>query len=132
MVNLFRRKGYDYDPVTGLPIQVNGDGVPIPGHLGEEGVPLYADDGVTRLLYPDGTPRNYHRWEALVVVYEWHDCSNPNTDIMIAGFSTIVLSDVLGPPDKLLRGQILCNNVVHGQSGGPDFGTKGSIPILVQ
>jgi hypothetical protein len=131
MLSLFRRKGYDYDPATGLPIQVNGDGQPVPGHLGEAGVPLYAEDGVTRLLYPDGTVRNYHKWETLVIVYDWYDCSNPNTAIMIAGFATIVLTDVLGPPDKLLRGQILCE-VGRGPSGGPDFGTKGSIPILVR
>jgi hypothetical protein len=134
LLNLFRRKGYDYDPDTGLPIQVDGEGLPVPGHLEGLGVPLYADDGVTPLLYPDGTPRNYHKWETLVVVYDWHDCANPNTAIVIAGYATIVLIDVLGPPDKLLRGVVLCDLVSDEptRGGGGEYGTMGSIPGRVE
>ena len=145
MMNLYRERGYDYDPATGLPIQVGADGNPVLDDLKGAGVPLYEEDGVTPLYYPAdprdpdtyyhvARPRNYHKWETLVIVYDWHDCSNPNTAIVIAGYATIILTDVLGPPDKLLRGQIVCELVSNedNRGGGGDYGTKGSIPSLVE
>lgn len=134
LLMLFKDKGYDYDPDTDQPIQLDGDGRPMPGHTDEAGVPLFADDGVTRLTYPDGTPRNYHKWETKVVVYDWYDCDNPNTSIRIAGYAIIELIDVVGPPDKLLRGKILCNLFSNEDTrgGGGDYGVKGSIPGLVE
>jgi hypothetical protein len=136
LLTLFREKGYDYNPDTGQPIEttvVDGETVPVPGHHAE-GVPLFHEDGVTRLEYPDGTPRNYHKWETLVVVYDWYDCDNPNTSIVIAGYAMIDLTDVVGPPDKLLRGQIMCELFSNGDNrgGGGNYGTKGSIPGLVE
>jgi hypothetical protein len=136
LLTLYRERGYDYDPDTGQPIEttvIDGEDVPVAGH-NPGGVPLFDDDGVTRLEYPDGTPRNYHRWETMVVVYDWHDCDNPNTAIRIAGYAMIDLTDVLGPPDKLLRGRIMCDYVSNGDNrgGGGNYGTKGSIPGLVE
>jgi hypothetical protein len=46
----------------------------------------------------------------------------------------IDLSDVVGPPDKLLRGQIMCNLFSNGDNrgGGGNYGTMGTIPGLVE
>ena len=165
MMHLYRRKGYDYDPVTDLPIRVDGEGKPVPGHLfpGEgEGtpvgdgipVPLYDEDGVTRLEYPARTPpidlendpdprfydslnlvpRNHHKWETMVVVYRSTDCANTNQTLDIVGYATILLTDVRGPPDKKLVGQIVCELISSepNRGGGGDYGTKGSIPGLVE
>jgi Flp pilus assembly protein TadG len=136
LLTLYREKGYDYNPNTGQPIEtavIDGEDAPVAGHH-SGGVPLFDDDGVTRLEYPDGTPRNYHKWETLVVVYDWYDCDNPNTAIRIAGYAMIDLTDVVGPPDKLLRGQIMCNLFSNGDNrgGGGNYGTMGTIPGLVE
>jgi Flp pilus assembly protein TadG len=138
LLMLYREKGYDYIPAippaeeTYQPVEAI-DGVPVTGSH-PDGVPLFDDDGVTRLLYPDGTERNYHVWETSVVVYEWTDCSNPNTSIMINGFATVILTDVIGAPEKRLVGTVICNVVDAGDSrgGGGEYGTMGSIPGLVE
>ena len=57
-----------------------------------------------RQLYTDGTPRNLHRWDTTVPVYDRGDCSNPNQSILIVGFANIELKDVLDAPDKLVCG----------------------------
>jgi hypothetical protein len=68
------------------------------------------------------------------VVYEWHDCSNPNTQITVAGFTTVRLTDVKGAPDKTLIGKVMCDVVDSEDSrgGGGEYGTKGNIPGLVE
>jgi hypothetical protein len=87
------------------------------------------------LLYADGaTERNAHVYVTSIVVYEADECDNPNQTLLIEGYATIVLTDVLGPPDKLVQGTILCGYVspTPTRGGGGDYGTKGSIPGLVQ
>jgi len=133
---LFMIKGYDVD-TNGDPVQVDANGDPVPGHLGDlpGTVPLTDGEG-NRLFYPTDppTPRNEHVWETTVVVYDWDDCSNPNTTIRIEGFARVKVTDVLGPPDKLVKGQVVCEYVTSEDSrgGGGEFGTKGSIPGLVE
>jgi hypothetical protein len=87
-----------------------------------------------RALYPDGTPRNWHKWETTLPVYGRDDCSNPNQSILIVGFAQIELRDVLNSPDKLVRGKIVCHRVDDDDSrgGGGEYGLKGSIPGLVK
>jgi Flp pilus assembly protein TadG len=84
--------------------------------------------------YPDGTPRNSHKWETTLPVYDRGDCSNPNQSILIVGFAQIELTDVLNAPDKLVRGKVVCNRVDDDDSrgGGGNYGIKGSIPGLVR
>jgi hypothetical protein len=151
LLNLFRNKGHDLKPKAGFicqtagfdaddldnlePVALDGDGLPVPGHTDGQGAcPLYADDGVTRLLYPDGTPRNQHLWETGVVVYSAEGCANPNQSIMIVGFSEILMFDVKGPPANTIRAIVLCNYVDSGDSrgSGGQYGTLGPIPGLVQ
>ncbi len=54
--------------------------------------------------------------------------------IQVAGFAYINMTDVLGPPDKLLEGVVLCDYIDpnDNRGGGGDFGSKGSIPDLVE
>jgi len=101
------------------------------------GIPLMVDDGkgnLVRALYPDGTPRNLHKWETTLPVYHREDCSNPNQQILIVGFAQIELRDVLNSPDKLVRGEVVCHRVDEQDSrgGGGEYGIKGSIPGLVR
>jgi hypothetical protein len=86
------------------------------------------------LEYPDGTPRNRHKWETTVPVYDRGDCSNPNQSILIVGFAEIELRDVLDAPSKLVRGTVSCNLVDEfaSRGGGGEYGVKGSVPGLVR
>jgi hypothetical protein len=125
MMTLFQKKGYD----------VSEQGEPPNPKIEnpEEAIPLLDADG-NPLLYPDGTPRNAHEWETSVVVYDRDDCSNPNQSILVLGFARVIISDVLGPPDKLIRGKVICEYVESEDTrgGGGEYGTKGSIPGLVE
>lgn len=133
----------------GIPVQVpvpgsltadDGDVVPI----AEDGMPLEDENGNVRLddkgdpltqaLYPDGTPRNMHRWETSIVVYDWEDCSNPNTSIVIVGYTRIEMTNVQQAPEKRIEGRILCDlfSEFETRGGGGEFGIKGTIPGLVE
>jgi len=76
---------------------------------------------------------NPNTWTTAVVVYDRDDCSNPNQDITIAGFSTVVIEGVdcsLGG-DWTIVGKVLCD-VKPGAGDGGSIGTLGSIPNLVK
>ena len=132
LLSLFQRNGYDVD-ASDAPI-LDGDGAPMVDATGSGGIPLTDPDTGEPLLYPDGTPRNRHHWPTGVVVYDSGDCTNPNQSILIVGYSTVLMTDVLNAPEKLIRGKVLCDNVDQDDSrgGGGDYGVKGSIPGLVE
>jgi hypothetical protein len=71
-------------------------------------------------------------WEARVVVYENQDCGNPQGWLTIVGFATVKIEQVQEAPEKTIRGTVICNNVEPGRGSGGNFGTKGSIPGLVE
>lgn len=74
-----------------------------------------------------------HNWDALVPVYQSSDCSNPNSALPIIGYASVRITNVLAPPaGQLVQATIQCNLVEGGRGGGASFGTKGSIPGLVQ
>lgn len=84
-------------------------------------------------------PIERREWITGVVVYDWDDCSNPNTDIKIVGYATVklwcVLDTQVRPTDAalLVVGEILCEGYNDGRGGGGgDYGTKGTIPGLVE
>jgi hypothetical protein len=135
---LFQREGYDAIPCVTLPCPPAGPGQEVP-LLDGAGNQLYYPDlhlitGSPSDKYDDGTPRNYHEWETGVIVYESQDCSNPNQSQPIAGFAQIIMNDVLGPPNKSIRGKVLCKYVEPGDNrgGGGSYGRLGSIPGLVE
>jgi hypothetical protein len=159
---LFKRKGYDTEEDGETPVAYmdsvdeNGDVIQIPKSgslsaddysvvpIAEDGLPLY-EDGEIRLdekgnpleqaEYPDGTPRNMHRWETTVVVYDWASCKyNPNTSITIAGYTKIAMTDVKTAPEQKIEGKIMCDlfSGFDTRGGGGEFGVKGTIPGLVE
>ena len=72
-------------------------------------------------------------WKAFVPIYDGNMCNpGPGDNLHVRGFATVLITQVLGPPDKLIEGTILCDVVEPARGGGADFGTLGSIPGLVR
>jgi Flp pilus assembly protein TadG len=152
LLSLFQRKGFDVDVnwnylldnISGLRVKQAELGPGLYHATDENGDPypteavalMEPDNGgvMVRGLYPDGTPRNWHRWDTTVPVYDRDDCSNPNQSILIVGFAPIELRDVLNAPDKLVKGIVRCDYVdpLPSRGGGGEYGIKGSIPGLVR
>ena len=75
---------------------------------------------------------NPETWTTSVPVYDWDDCSNPHGDITIIGFATVTITEVQDAPDKIIQAQVICEMTAAGRGGGSNYGTKGSIPGLVE
>jgi len=74
-------------------------------------------------------------WQTNVVVYDYDDCSNPTGAITIVGFATAIITGVNGPSDDpahTIFAKVICDNIEQGRGSGGDYGTKGSIPGLVE
>lgn len=77
----------------------------------------------------------YDQWTTNVVVYDWPDCSNPNTTILIVGFATTIVTDVLCSERdgaQEITATVICDNLEPGRGGGGNYGTMGTIPGLVE
>lgn len=75
---------------------------------------------------------NSNTWTTAVPVYDWPDCSNPNKNVKIVGFATVVIDQVLVTPEKTIMGKVICEYVDAGRGSGGNYGTRGSIPGLVE
>ena len=75
---------------------------------------------------------NPDTWTTTVVVYDSPDCFNPNKPLKIVGFAEITITEILEAPEKIINGVIKCEYVESGRGGGGEYGTKGSIPGLVE
>lgn len=71
-------------------------------------------------------------WTTAVPVYKWDNCDNPRNDIVIKGFATVVIKEVIEAPEKTINAEVICNKVIAGRGSGSYYGTKGSIPGLVE
>lgn len=71
------------------------------------------------------------QWVTVVPIYERRSCQAPSGSLRIAGFSTAVLTLVSTPNGPVLEGVLRSGSVAVGRGGGPDYGTKGSLPGLV-
>ncbi|MBW2483111.1 MAG: hypothetical protein JRF38_24245 [Deltaproteobacteria bacterium] len=153
---LYRDKGYDLKKGTGdafEPAVTNDDGSPRTGALqeGDDGLTLTELTELTENLqdpktgepvyYPDDKnqemePRKRHVWYTHVVVYDWADCSNPNTAIKIVGYAPVRIETIYdaGNDGKMVYGQVTCDQISKDDTrgGGLYTGIKGSIPGLVQ
>jgi hypothetical protein len=70
-------------------------------------------------------------FSAFVGVYAASDCANPHTPLTMVGFATATIDEVENP-GRIIRGRVQCGIVrSNTRGGGPNFGTKGSIPGLV-
>ena len=71
-------------------------------------------------------------FSAFIGVYDASDCANPHTPLTIVGFATVTIDEVENP-GRIIRGRVQCDIVRSSmQRGEAHFGTKGSIPGLVQ
>ena len=75
---------------------------------------------------------NPDTWTTSVIVYDLDDCSNPKNEIKIVGFATAIIEEVTLPPAKIISAKVICENVEPNRGSGGEYGTKGSIPGLVQ
>ena len=148
---LYRDKGYDLkknqdgfepawrndddSPKTGA-LQDGDDGYDLTEQLKdpETGEPIdeyYPDDKNEEMA-----PRKRHVWYTHVVVYDWPDCSNPNTAIKIVGYAPVRIETIYdaGNNGKMVYGQVTCDEISKDDTrgGGLYTGIKGSIPGLVQ
>jgi Flp pilus assembly protein TadG len=71
-------------------------------------------------------------WTGSVPVYSSSDCSNPGGAITIVGFATVRIESVQDSPVHQIDGRVVCESVQFGRGGGKNYGTKGSIPGLVE
>ncbi|MGB4895683.1 MAG: Tad domain-containing protein [Nitrospira sp.] len=71
------------------------------------------------------------QWVTVVPIYEQRACQAPSGSLRIAGFSTAVITLVSTPNGPVLEGVLRSGSVAIGRGGGPDYGTKGSVPGLV-
>ena len=71
-------------------------------------------------------------WETTVLVYDRDDCSNPQGSMIVAGFATAIITDVLETPDKIINAKVICEKAEWGRGSGGNYGTKGTIPGLVE
>ncbi len=67
------------------------------------------------------------QWSTVVPVYNKHDCQAPKGSLAIVGFATVVIAQ----QKDALTGVVSKHAVQRGRGGGPDFGTLGSLPSLV-
>ncbi len=74
---------------------------------------------------------NDSQWTAQVVVYKSDSCENPHGLMEIAGFATVIITNVV-PPNVEITAKVICENIEPGHGGGGEYGTKGSIPGLVE
>ncbi|MCE7964666.1 MAG: pilus assembly protein [Nitrospira sp. NTP2] len=71
-------------------------------------------------------------WDALVPVYQGGDCS-PSGAIPIVGYANIRITNVQGPPNHLITGNVSCPLFQGGGvGGGPSFGVFTTLPGLVE
>jgi Flp pilus assembly protein TadG len=96
---------------------------------------LYNDKAIcstTGTLCSAGPCGGTCEFSAFVGVYNASDCANPSTPRTIVGFATATIDEVENP-GRIIRGRVQCDIVrPNMRRGGPHFGTKGSIPGLVQ
>ncbi len=73
-----------------------------------------------------------NEWKTKAVVYDRDDCSNPNEELEILGFVTVIIEEVICAPEKEINAQVICDEFTEFRGGGGDYGTYGTIPNLVQ
>ena len=75
---------------------------------------------------------NPETWTTHVVIYDLWDCSNPSGYLGILGFATVEINKVLETPEKEIGATLKCLDYAEGHGGGGAYGTRGTIPSLVE
>jgi hypothetical protein len=115
---------------------------PEPLYIAPQDEPLLLVDsdypGGEPILDADGNHKHKRTWQTAVVVYDSEDCSNPNQAMTVVGYATVemwaVNGGVIDPPHAkfTIFGKIVCDSYSEGRGGGGEYGTKGTIPNLVE
>ena len=92
---------------------------------------LIVNDSNEPYTLNDGDWGRWH-WETLVLVHADPCSDNPNQSIKIIGAAKTYVTKMIGPPDKIIEAEIICNLIEFGRGSGDPYGTLGSIPHLVQ
>jgi hypothetical protein len=73
-------------------------------------------------------------WAVSVPVYQAEDCGNPSGELAIVGFARVIITGVEASPEHTIYGTVECDYVdpENSRGGGNYYGTKGSIPGLVE
>ena len=73
-------------------------------------------------------------WNIDVAVYDDVGCANPQGDMTIVGFAAACITNVqIAPEDeKQIDALVTCGEYLDARGGGGSFGTRGSIPGLVE
>jgi hypothetical protein len=74
----------------------------------------------------------FDQFEATLPVYDRADCSNPSGPLEIAGFASVTITGVQGPPEKTIDAVVRCEIIAAGLGGGEDFGTRSTTAGLVR
>ncbi len=61
---------------------------------------------------PDGT------WDVKIPVYDSDDCLNPHGTMLIVGFATATVTQVIEAPDKQIIAEVTCDEIIDGRPGG--------------
>ncbi len=75
---------------------------------------------------------NPDTWTTHVVIYDLWDCSNPTGYLGILGFATVEINKILETPEKEIGATLKCLDYAEGHGGGGAYGTRGTIPSLVE
>jgi len=70
-------------------------------------------------------------WKVFLPIYDVNNCNPPAGMKTIVGFATANITIVDAKPSPLIEASVVCDVVETGRGGGTDYGTKGSIPKLV-
>jgi hypothetical protein len=74
-------------------------------------------------------------WDVKIPVYDSDDCSNPSGTLLIVGFATATVTQVIEAPDKQFIAEVTCDEILDGRPGGTvvDGGLSplSTVPALV-
>ena len=111
-------------------------------YISPQGEPLQlveSDYPGAQAIFDENGNQKYKRiWETLIVVYESDDCSNPNELLTIVGYATVKMTAVNGSAVQpsyakhTVFGEIAWEKYSDGYGGGGEYGTKGTLPNLVE
>ena len=116
---------YDYPEIVPGETEFNFTGGTVQSALCQENHYSFED------LYNDNKDED-GIWEVSAVVYDSDNCDNPNTDLTIKGYTTVIITEVTCTPEKEIEGIVLCDEVKDNRGGGSYYGTLGRIPGLVE
>lgn len=85
-----------------------------------------------KALYDAKKDSRSGQWITLVPVYHHAQCRDPSGSRQVAGFATVSVSVRTTSSGDVYDAVLHSGQVQPGRGGGPDYGTKASIPVLVR